>query len=151
MTNPESWSRIKEVALKRRDDSARGLARAVRRETEARQKLDLLIEYRLDYRARFERASRAGIRGETLRNYQKFLANLEQAIAQHTQTVNALQNDVAAARSQVHREQRRADSYEILEERRNSASLAHERRREQKFTDELATRPLPRIAANNES
>ena len=87
MTEAESWSRIKEVAVKRRDESARGLALFVHRAKEAQQKLDLLLEYRLDYCARFERASRAGIRGEALRNYQTFLGNLEKAIAAQNETI----------------------------------------------------------------
>jgi flagellar FliJ protein len=150
MTYSDSWARLKEVAIKRRDERARGLARLVRRAREAQQKLDLLIEYRLDYRARFDHASRSGIRGESLRNYQTFLANLEQAITQQTETITGLRQEVAAAQREVDGEHRRAESYQVIEDRRVSATLSHERRRQQKLQDELATRPLPRIVTSSE-
>ena len=58
--------------------------------------------------------------------------------------------EVAAAQREVNGEHRRAESYQIIEDRRTNASLSHERRRQQKLQDELATRPLPRIAASGE-
>jgi len=151
MTDPETWKRIKEVAERRRDASARGLARSTTRAQEARQKLQLLLDYRLDYRTRFDAASQAGMRGEWLRNYQVFLGNLEQAIALQTEAVRARDNEVAEAQIRVDADQRRAESYRILDERKSAASLVDERRREQRMQDEMATRPVPGFVAHSES
>lgn len=140
--------RIKQVAEQRRDVSARGLARLVTRAGEAQGRLQLLLDYRQDYSARFEAASRTGMRGEWLRNYQTFLANLERAIALQTDTVTALQDEVAAAKSHLSGEQRRAESYQIIDDRRSSASLIRERRRQQRLQDEMATRSVPKLVAN---
>ena len=88
MTHPDCWMRIKQVAEQRRDVSARGLARLMTRVREAQQKLQLLHDYRCDYRARFETAARAGMRGAWLRDYQTFILNLEQAIEFESQVVS---------------------------------------------------------------
>jgi flagellar FliJ protein len=151
MTNPDSWMRIKKVAEQRRNVSARGLARLVTRVREAQEKLQLLHDYRLDYRTRFQSAARMGMRGEWLRNYQTFIVNLEQAIALQTDAVMALENEVAAAQARVHGEQRRAESYQIIDDRRSDASLTRERRRQQRLQDEMATRAVPKMVANGES
>ena len=151
MTNADSWRRIKQVAEQRRDASARSLAGLVKRAKEADDKRRLLLEYRLDYHARFEQASRTGMRGEWLRNYQTFLANLEQAIALQTEALNALQQEVVEAKVRVDSEQRRAESYQIIDDRRSSASDTRERRRQQRLQDEMATRVVPHLVANGES
>jgi flagellar FliJ protein len=151
MTNPDSWMRIKQVAEQRRDVSARGLARLVTRATHAQQKLQLLLEYRLDYRARFESASRRGMRGEWLRNYQMFIANLEQAIALQTNTVTAMRHEVSEAKRRVDGEQRRVESYQIIDDHRSGVALTREQRAEQRLQDEMASRVIPQLAANGES
>ena len=151
MTSANSWMRIKEVAEQRRDASARGLARLVTRAREADENRQLLLEYRSDYHARFETASRTGMRGEWLRNYQTFLAKLEQAITLQTEAMTALQQEVAEAKARVDSEQRRADSYQIIDDRRNHANLAGERRRQQRLQDEMATRAIPGLLANRKT
>ena len=151
MTHPDCWMRIKQVAEQRRDVSARGLARLMTRVREAQQKLQLLHDYRCDYRARFETAARAGMRGEWLRDYQTFILNLEQAIALQTDAVMTLEREVTAAQSRVHGEQRRADSYQIIDDRRNDATHTRERRRQQRLQDEMATQAVPKFVANGES
>jgi flagellar FliJ protein len=151
VTKPDSWRRIKQVAEQRRDVSARGLAQLVIRAREAQQKLELLVQYRLDYRVRFESASRTGMRGEWLRNYQTFLANLEQAITLQKEAIAAIQHEVGAAKKQVDGEQRRAESYQIIDDRRSSANLDRERRRQQRLQDEMATLVVPKMVAVGEN
>lgn len=145
MTNPDSWMRIKRVAEERRDTSARGLARLMTRARDSRQQLQLLLDYRLDYRARFDSASRTGMRGEWLRNYQTFLANLEQAIALQTAALKGLEDEVAVAQARLNGEQRRAESYQIIDDRRSSASLTREQRQQQRLQDEMASRVLAQL------
>lgn len=146
MHNPDSWMRIQQVAERRRDVSARDLAQLVIKANAAEQKLQMLLEYRLDYRNRFDAASRAGMRGEWLRNYQSFIANLEQAIAQQNAVIAGLRREVADARRQVNGEQRRAESYQIIGDRRNDAALMEERKRQQRLQDEIAMQLAPRLA-----
>ena len=151
MTHADSWGRIKRIAEQRRDVSAGSLARLVTRAMEAEQKLQVLLEYRQDYRTRFESASRTGMRGEWLRNYQSFLTNLEQAITLQTAAMTVLQQEIAEAKKQVDDEQRRAESFRIIDDQRSDAALMRERRRQQRLQDEMATRTIPQFAAKVES
>ena len=150
MTSSQAWSRIKEIAGERRDESARTLAGIATRARDAQQQLELLLGYRLDYRARFDTAVRAGIRGEALRNFQGFLANLEQAIALQTQATKAIEHEMSIARQRVVADQRRAESYQVIDDRRANVTLAQERRNDQRLQDEMASRPAPAMAGKRD-
>jgi len=151
MNHPEAWTRIKEVAERRRDASARVLADMMRRANAAQQQLILLREYRLDYGTRLQHASRDGVGSGCLRNYQKFLANLEEAITLQIGTIASLEQAVAQARREVNGEQRRAESYRIIDDRRSSEASVRERRRAQGLQDEMAIRVVAQSVANGES
>jgi flagellar protein FliJ len=151
MTNHDSWTRIKELAVQRRDESARGLAKIVKRAHAAQQKLELLLEYRADYRARFDAASRTGMRGESLRNYQAFLANLEQAITLQSDAIAALDRELSDAKRHVDGAHRRAESYQVIDDRRSNVVMTRERRRAQRQQDEMASRIGPRWTVKSEN
>ncbi len=140
MTNT-AWNRLKQLAEQKRDDQARRLGHLVGARNEAHEKLKLLLEYRRDYFARLDDATRAGIDGEGLRNYRTFLAQLERAIEQQTDAMADAQQRVQAAQIAWRDESRRVDSYQTLDDRRAEASARDEARRAQKATDEFAARP----------
>jgi len=150
MNNPDSWMRLKNVAGQRRDVSARGLARVSAELVKAQEKLNLLLEYRLDYQTRLERASRGGIRGEGLRNYQNFLANLEKAVIQQMAVLDDLRQNVAKAQHQVNCDHRRTESYQILGDRRTLAADTKDRRTQQATQDEMATGTQLRLVHNKD-
>jgi len=148
MKNPNSWMRLKDVAEQRRDASARGLALVAAELAKAQQKLQLLLDYRLDYQMRLERASRGGIRGEGLRNYQTFLANLEKAVDQQMAVLEDLRRSVTKAQHQVNSDHRRTESYQVLDDRRTLAADSKDRRTQQATQDEMATRTQLRLVHN---
>ena len=86
-----------------------------------------------------------GIQGEGLRNFQSFLANLERAIEQQTDTMASLQEQIYEVQAEVAAEQRKIDSYQVLDERRISAEYDRDRRRQQVLQDEIATRSRPKL------
>ena len=138
--NPDSWMRLKQIAEQKRDVTARRYANLATQRKDAQQKLQLLLDYRLDYQARLESASRMGIRGEGLRNYQGFLANLERAIEQQTDLMTTLQTEVSAAQKKVSLEHRRIESFQVLDDRRTDLADTKDRRRQQALQDEMANR-----------
>jgi flagellar protein FliJ len=148
MNNPNSWMRLKSVAEQRRDESARCLVRASTELKNAQQKLQLLLDYRLDYQTRLDRASRMGIRGEGLVNYQRFLANLERAVEQQTAVLAGLKHGVAKAQQKVNVDHRRTESYQVLGDRRTEAADVQDRRRQQAQQDEMATRARLKLVHN---
>lgn len=142
MTSTTDWRRLKELAEERRDRMAQRLAEAAARRDAARQKLELLVDYRRDYDARLAQSAGAGIDAAKLRSYRSFLANLEQAIAQQADVLAAAQQHVAAAEAEWRVEQRQVDSFRVLDERRAASAVRAAARTEQKLIDEIATRTL---------
>jgi flagellar FliJ protein len=137
---------LQELAEKRRDAGTRKLGAALAQTREAESRLKLLIDYRVDYQGRLERAARGGIRGEGLRNYQSFLANLERAIEQQSRTLGGFQDDVRRLRTEIAHEQRQIESYAVLLRRRARSESERENRRAQALQDELATHSVIRLA-----
>ena len=66
----------------RLDEATRQLGKLIAGEQEASQRLDLLVQYRDEYQAKFIAAASSGLGPEAWRNYQHFLGRLDQAIDQ---------------------------------------------------------------------
>jgi flagellar FliJ protein len=145
MAQLTDWTRLREIAEQRRDHCTMRLAEATRLVQDAQRKLQLLQEYRREYLARMAAASRAGIHGAGLRNYQMFLGNLDRAIEQQTETVAQTQDDRARVQSTWTSEQRTVHSYGVLHDRQQDHVQSAQRREQQKLQDEFAARPLPRF------
>jgi flagellar FliJ protein len=141
MMTDTAWNRLRQLAEQKRDEHARRLGQVTGERNEAHEKLRLLLDYRRDYLARLDQATRAGIDGEGLRNFRTFLAQLERAIEQQTDAMTGAQQRVHEAQLAWRDEARRVDSYQTLGERRAEASAKDEARRAQKLVDEFAARP----------
>jgi flagellar FliJ protein len=135
-----SWIVLKQLAQHETEDSARRLGSLARRRHDAQKQLQMLLDYRADYQARLDSATRNGIRGEGLRNFRVFLDNLEAAIEQQSNILASLQEDVLAATAAWKKDQRRVDSYQVLDERQATAQRRTDDRVQQGLQDEMATR-----------
>lgn len=136
------WSRLRELAEDRRDTAGGRLAEAATLGDAARQKLEMLLDYRREYDGRLAQNAVGGIDAEKLRSYRTFLANLERAIEQQSQALAAAQARVVQVQAQWRDEQRQVDSFRILDERRVALASRAAGRIEQKLTDEYASRAL---------
>ena len=144
MKSPTDWSRLKELAADRRDSISARLAEAVAQRDTARQKLEMLVDYRREYDSRLSDSATGGIDAEKLRSYRQFLVNLQRAIDQQTEVLVQCQQRLAQLQAQWSAEQRQVDSFRVLDERRLAHETRVENRREQKLIDEFAARlPLP--------
>jgi flagellar protein FliJ len=145
MTKSNSFAMLKELAEQRRDACTRRLGKALAEQSEASTRLRLLLDYRTDYQGRLERASRDGIKGEGLRNYQNFLANLERAVEQQSDIVATIEETVLRIRADLASEQRQIESYAVLLKRRANAAAEKENRRQQAMQDEFALNSVIRL------
>ena len=136
------WNRLRERALDRRNIVGQRLAEAATLRDAARQKLDMLLDYRQDYDGRLAQSAVAGIDVEKLRSYRAFLANLERAIEQQTDALAAAQEPVTGAQAQWRDEQRQVDAFRLLDRRHQVERARIAGRIEQKLTDEFASRAL---------
>jgi flagellar FliJ protein len=150
MAKPDSFAMLQQLAEQRRDGWTRRLGTLLAQIDEARGRLQLLVDYRSDYQGRLERAARGGIRGEGLRNYQSFLANLETAIEQQTTVMGGLARQEQQLRGAIAGEQRQIESFVVLQRRRARVENVRENRRAQAQQDEFAINSVMRVAANRE-
>jgi len=130
------WQRLKDLAENRRDASGRSLAAATAQRDGAQTRLSMLLDYRREYENRLNRASEEGIDAERLRNYRRFLAQLDQAIEQQTSQAADAESSVEQARETWQGLHREVQSYDALKQRAAQAQATHERRVEQKRLDE---------------
>lgn len=140
------WNQLRELACERRDTLGQRLAEAATVRDAARQKLEMLLDYRRDYDDRLVRSTNDGIDAEKLRSYRTFLANLERAIEQQTQTLAVAQERVTEVQALWRGEQRQVDSFRILDQRQQTEMARTASRVEQKLTDEYAIRGLAAAA-----
>jgi flagellar FliJ protein len=150
MKTPTDWSRLKELAEDRRDSMSIRLAEALAQRDTARQKLEMLVDYRREYDGRLSDSATGGIDAQKLRSYRQFLVNLERAIDQQTGVLAQAQQRVDDTQLQWRTEQRQVDSFRVLDERAAANEARIENRREQKITDEFAARlPLQVVGGDD--
>lgn len=140
MTKPFSLQTVLELMQVRADDATHRLARLIATERDAKNKLDMLQNYRDEYAARFRQAAQNGISVREWHNYQEFLNRLDEAIdAQRQAVAQQIQN---TATGQTHWQQQRTKlkAFDTLSDRHFAAENAQELKREQKVQDEFSAR-----------
>ncbi len=127
-------------AERERDDSLANAQRAQAAQQAAQNQSDQLTAYRLDYESRYrERFSRQNAI-DVYQSYQAFMARLTQAVDQQQQVVLNAGRRVEAAREVVRQHELRVASVRKLLERRLAEMRLSADRRDQKQTDEYASR-----------
>lgn len=124
----------------RLDEATRQLGKLIAGEQEASQRLELLIEYRDEYQARFLAAASNGLGPEAWRNYQHFLDRLEQAISQARALVETSKQRTAAGQRNWLDKRGKVKAFDTLAQRHQARLVYAESRLEQKQSDEHAAR-----------
>ncbi len=133
-----------EVAERERDDAVTRFERVRQAAQAAQEQGESLRAWRGEYASRWQAQFQNGSSVEIMRCYQEFMARLGQAIAEQDIAVERTRNSLEAARMVLQaREQRVAAVSQLIERRRREQSQL-ESRREQKATDELASRTQQR-------
>jgi len=129
-----------ERAQKESDAKVQQLAQARNSLASAEAKLGLLSRYREDYQTQLGVTVSQGTNGDQLRNFQRFIGNIAQAIDQQTREVERRRVVVQRTESAWRETQRRLQSYRTLAERAASQTRLKEERKQQKENDEFATK-----------
>lgn len=129
-----------ELASAETDEAAKRLGQAIRACKDTEQKLELLLQYREDYAARFQASLTAGLTAAGYRNFQLFMDKLETAIDGQRQIVQEAQRQMGNQRSAWQASERKRMSYDTLATRAEKQEQQRESKRDQKQTDELAAR-----------
>lgn len=109
-------------------------------------KLAELDRYREDYQAQWQTYGSKGVSGQWLMNYQRFLNQLETAVAQQKQSLVWHQKNLDNARAAWQQAYARVEGLRKLVQRYIDEARQLEDKREQKLLDELSQR-LPRQAS----
>lgn len=127
-------------AERERDEALAAVQKAAALERAAQAQAEQLVAYRLDYEVRYrERFSRQSAI-DVFQSYQNFMARLTLAVEQQQQQVEAAARRVVAAREVVREQELRVASVKKLLERRLIEIRHASERRDQKQTDEFASR-----------
>lgn len=140
MSRSERMQPVAQVVQTRERDAARAVGLSQRLLDEQRERLRQLEQYRGEYLQNFQRQGSSGISGGQLRQWQQFIATLDQAIGLQRQQVVAAERDLQQKQrlwQQALTKQKAVDNvitrFRQEEERVRS-------KREQKEIDELALR-----------
>lgn len=140
MTQPFALQTVLELMQRRTDEATQELARLIAAEQDARSKLDLLRQYREEYGQRFQSSAQGGMTPLQWKNFQDFLARLDEAIGQQQQALAQSQGRTAAGQKHWQAQRARLKAIDALSKRHARTEEMKEGRREQKRADEFAAR-----------
>ena len=140
MAKSSTLDTLIELAGTDTDKAARRLGDALAASRDAEQRLEMLLQYRDEYKARFNASMAQGLTVSGYRNFQLFLGKLDQAIAGQQQIVNDAQKRIGQERGVWQECERKRRSYDLLATRAEQTEMKKEVRRDQKAMDEHAAR-----------
>lgn len=122
---------------------AESLATSERRLTECESKLMELQNYQKSYAEQFNARAGAGIGAAGLRDYQTFMARLEEAVRQQTQVVTKARADRDVELRTWQSAAQRSEAVGGLVKRWQTEERREDDRQEQRESDERSQRPSP--------
>ena len=123
-----------------RDEAKLACQRALEASRVAASQLQMLVDYRGDYGARWTQQFRQSAGPEILQVYRSFMLKLDQAIEQQHGAVAGAQAHVKRCRERLVAAETRAAAVRKLIERREAEHARQEEKRERKESDEIAQR-----------
>lgn len=140
MAQPFSLQPLLELMQTRTDDATRRLGQLIAAEQSAKSRLQLLEQYREEYNQRFREAVQGGLSPLAWRNYQEFIARIDDAIRQQGMVVAGAANHTASGQEQWREQNKKLKAVDALSQRYQTAEIRQEGRREQKLQDEFSSR-----------
>lgn len=129
-----------DLAHTRMDEAARRLGELVALERDSQQKLEMLQQYRDEYKARFVQATRDGIGPEAWRNFSAFLGKLDEAIATQSRLVEQSHHHTSQGQQVWVAQRNKVKAFDTLSQRHQTVLARLEAKQEQRMTDEHAAR-----------
>lgn len=140
MTTASSITTLIELATKESKTATKHLGVCIRRGNEAQEKLELLTQYRNDYAKRFEQNLAGGLNTTARRNFQTFIEKIDSTLIVQQESVRLTQIRIDEAKAAWQACERKRISYDTLATRAKNEALAIANKRDQKQSDELASR-----------
>ena len=122
---------LTDLTTRQSEAAAKRLGEANQKQDQAKQQLNLLVDYRKSYADQLQAQMAQGLAVSGYCNFYQFLANLDKAIAQQNQALQRVKWQLS---------ERKRLSFNTLTQRAQIVMRREEISRDQKQTDELATR-----------
>jgi flagellar FliJ protein len=135
-------STLIELAINNVEQAAKNLGRAIRAKDDAEEQLRLLIQYRADYETRLQSNATQGLNVAQYINFQAFIGKMDLAVDGQKKIIQHAEYKVDLAQKHWQDCERKRLSYKTLIDRNAAVEQKKDGRRDQKQTDELATRTL---------
>lgn len=147
MTRTERMQPVKRVLGETEKDKARVLGEAQQRLRESEQRLQELRNYAGEYQLAFRQRAESGTNIRKLRDFQAFLARLDEALRQQEQIVANCREQAAGSRAEWQGAARQVKAVDKVMHRWQAAETTAGAKRDQKDTDERAQRSVSRGAS----
>lgn len=129
-----------ELMQSRTDEATRKLGQLISAEQSQRSRLQMLEQYRDEYAQRLRDATAEGITRLILRNYQDFLARIDEAIEQQRLAVLSSERSTQAGQAQWSDQNKKLKAIDTLSSRHDARERYRENKQEQKLLDEFSSR-----------
>lgn len=140
MTETQRFKSIQKIADKKERDAATAFGQSLRDRESAKQRLEELQHYHAEYVQRFSNASRSGISGAQIHEYQAFIAKLEEAIEQQRRVVKDKQGHCKSSKTHWQGKLSKARAVDNAVQRLREQEIQAQERREQRINDDRAPR-----------
>lgn len=140
MAQPFSLQPLLEIMQERTDEATRKLGKLIAEEQNEKSRLQMLEQYRAEYANRMSEATAQGITRTVLRNYQEFLARIDDAIAAQRQSVANSENNTRAGQESWKAQNKQLKALDTLSQRHEVRQRYREGKQDQKLQDEFSTR-----------
>lgn len=124
------------LAQNKNEEATRRLGQLNKQQHDAQSQLEMLYQYRREYQARMQSASREGMNPALLKNFQEFIYKLDAAIAQQTKTVEQSTLSTQMGCNEFTSTQRKLKSFDTLQQRHVETQIKAQAKQEQRATDE---------------
>lgn len=135
-------STLIELAENEVENAAKNLGRMIKARDDANEQLNLLNQYRSDYELRFQSNATQGLNVTQFTNFQAFIVKLDQAVDGQKKLIQDAEYRIEIAKKNWQECEKKRLSYKTLIDRNAASELKKENKRDQKQTDERATRAL---------
>jgi flagellar FliJ protein len=140
MAQAFSLQPLLELMQTRTDEATRKLGQLIAAEQSQRSRLQMLEQYREEYAQRLREATAQGITRLILRNYQDFLARIDEAIEQQRQAVVSSERSTKAGQDQWQAQNKQLKAIDTLSQRHDLRERYRENKQDQKLQDEFSSR-----------
>jgi len=140
MTGSDRFKPIQKIAEKKERDAAEAFGKTLQEREAAQRRLEELQQYHAEYLERFTQATRNGIGGARIQEYQAFIAKLETAIEEQRRVVADTQVRVTDKKAKWRGKYTKARAVDNVVDRMRADEQRESDRKEQKSSDDRSQR-----------